>query len=328
MLIRFSKISDAKRIIDFIKENWNENHVFVNNTDLFYYCHKENDNITYVIAEEDSEIYGVCGYIKSNHTQNPDIWAALWKVKKSPTPFLGMQIISFLKKETRCRNFSCCGIVPSTFKLYEFLGCKTETLEQWYWTSGRNEYFVADIKQEPIKKIEKAPEIKFEVFADWEKLTKVFDPENFAIHVPYKDNQYLKKRYFSHIKYHYIAVLLSEKNKKCVLVARKINCCRQTILKIVDILGNEELLEKSSFYLNKWFKDESFEYVYLYQYGINAEVLKKAGFTFHDENDENVIPNYFEPFEKKNVKIHFASDTLENFRMFCGDGDQDRPNEM
>ena len=44
-----------------------------------------------------------------------------------------------------------------------------------------------------------------------------------------------------------------------------------------------------------------------------------------------VIPNYFEPFEQKNIDIKFAYKTAQSLppvRLFKADGDQDRPSEL
>lgn len=72
---------------------------------------------------------------------------------------------------------------------------------------------------------------------------------------------------------------------------------------------------------NKW------EYIDLYCYGIEDDILKRSGFLKRTENDPNIIPNYFEPFEQKNVDIYFVSNVMENLHLYRGDGDQDRPSK-
>ena len=63
---------------------------------------------------------------------------------------------------------------------------------------------------------------------------------------------------------------------------------------------------------------------------MSEEVIKSSGFVeVPDDSDDIIIPNYFEPFLKKNIKIYFFIDrSLEDSRIiiFKGDGDQDRPN--
>ena len=54
------------------------------------------------------------------------------------------------------------------------------------------------------------------------------------------------------------------------------------------------------------------------------------GFQHLDLNQEEIIvPNYFEPFEKKNVKLEIAyKSKSDNYVAFKGDSDQDRPNVL
>ncbi|EOW3520763.1 hypothetical protein ACOWVB_000374 [Campylobacter coli] len=53
------------------------------------------------------------------------------------------------------------------------------------------------------------------------------------------------------------------------------------------------------------------------------------GFNLKKQEDKNIIPNYFEPFEKKNILIKFAYKTkVNNYAIFKGDSDQDRPSVL
>ena len=71
---------------------------------------------------------------------------------------------------------------------------------------------------------------------------------------------------------------------------------------------------------------ENSEYIDCLNYGINDDVFKKIGFNKVDINNQTV-PIYFEPFERKNVEIKFSYiSNYNDFLIFKGDGDQDRPN--
>lgn len=51
------------------------------------------------------------------------------------------------------------------------------------------------------------------------------------------------------------------------------------------------------------------------------------GFELLDLDGETIVPNYFEPFEQRNVKIEIAYKTKgDNYVAFKADSDQDRPN--
>ena len=69
----------------------------------------------------------------------------------------------------------------------------------------------------------------------------------------------------------------------------------------------------------------SYEFIDFYCYGIAHQYLKKAGFSLLSQEDGNIIPNYFEPFERENVKIRIVVAHWPSFHLSRGDGDQDRP---
>lgn len=70
------------------------------------------------------------------------------------------------------------------------------------------------------------------------------------------------------------------------------------------------------------------EYVDFYNIGIKEISSTTSGFIKRDSTSEVIIPNYFEPFEKKNIDLGYAykCDNNFNFCIFKGDSDQDRPN--
>ena len=65
-------------------------------------------------------------------------------------------------------------------------------------------------------------------------------------------------------------------------------------------------------------------------YGLDEACFTRMGFQHLDLNQEEIIvPNYFEPFEKKNVKLEIAyKSKSDNYVAFKGDSDQDRPNVL
>ena len=73
------------------------------------------------------------------------------------------------------------------------------------------------------------------------------------------------------------------------------------------------------------FGKTAYEFIDFYCYGIAHQYLKKAGFSLLSQEDGNIIPNYFEPFERENVKIRIVVAHWPSFHLYRGDGDQDRP---
>ena len=71
-------------------------------------------------------------------------------------------------------------------------------------------------------------------------------------------------------------------------------------------------------------KENDYEYIDMLCSGIKEKYLNFSSFIKKDNNDEVIIPNYFDPFVKKNVKI-FYEKSSKNLILFKGDADADRP---
>ena len=96
------------------------------------------------------------------------------------------------------------------------------------------------------------------------------------------------------------------------------------IARIVDIIGSSILEEKFNRPIAQFLQKEDIDYIDIVS---NLACGNNSGFIQND--DSFILPNYFEPFEFRNVELDFAyksnakSGSLSIFR---GDSDQDRPN--
>ena len=90
------------------------------------------------------------------------------------------------------------------------------------------------------------------------------------------------------------------------------------------MIGNLDKIDNINANIQSFLENNDCEYVDCYNYGIEKEVFLKMGFS--EVKEDCIIPNYFEPFEKKNVDIHYAVFGKHDVVIFKGDGDQDRPN--
>ena len=108
-------------------------------------------------------------------------------------------------------------------------------------------------------------------------------------------------------------------------ITRRINVGKRNCIRIVDIISdfNPDLDLKNG--MQKLLGINESEYIDCYNYGVNKDVLQNWGFVLKKEN-EVIVPNYFEPFLKKNINLKFAYKSQESIKIFKGDSDQDRPN--
>ena len=102
------------------------------------------------------------------------------------------------------------------------------------------------------------------------------------------------------------------------------------VLRIVDYYGDIEILNHAGYGLKNIVEDFGIEYIDFWSFGIPDRIMKNFGFKTVEFQKNVTVPNYFEPFENKNTKILFAYKNIKNlkneFMIFKGDGDQDRPN--
>ena len=97
-------------------------------------------------------------------------------------------------------------------------------------------------------------------------------------------------------------------------------------IRFVDYIGERTLISGiGAFLKNLLSETDGAEYIDFYCAGINEEDVYEAGFVEVNEEDGNIIPNYFEPFVQENIDIWV--DSREYNSLFTkADADQDRPN--
>lgn len=94
----------------------------------------------------------------------------------------------------------------------------------------------------------------------------------------------------------------------------------------MDVYGKLEGLSSIYSEVQKLLKENRAEYLDCMNYGIDPSVFDEMGFDLLDVNGDLIIPNYFEPFEKKNIALNCAYKANFHYTMFKADSDQDRPN--
>ena len=317
-MIEYMKKSDKEELFNFLKENWNNNHIYLK--DQKYFDYEFSDNSNFILAKKDDQIVATLGYF--DYDNKGDIWTVIWK--NSGKMDDGLKCLQFLLN-IGYKSISSCGISKKTIPIYEVLGINTGRLRHFYILNQEiEEYKIAKISEKNIKKVEyKNVEHLIEV-ESIDELLKLIDYQELKKYNFYKSPEYFNKRYFKHPYYKY-HILLKSKNTNSILVYRIVKANGGSCIRIMDFLGNEkEFSELTNYLIDKMLK-EKHEYIDIYEVGIEDKVLENSGFIERTEEDSNIIPNYFEPFIQKNIEIYYMSNCNSKFRMFKGDGDQDRP---
>ncbi len=329
-IIRKANYDDIPDIMKFIDDYWKKDHILAKSRDFFEYQHYYNNEVSFIVAEKTitKELEGILGYILYSEENKRDLFGAIWKVKSNKYPMLGMKMQIYAVKNLNAKTFSAVSLNPATLDMHRRWGATLGKLRQYYILARKDQYKIAKIEKVNIGKYNedlkqyrlssKTAEGCLNSICRWEKINGK---------MPLKSFNYIKHRYFHHPVYIYQKFAIYDEDKILgLLIAREIECNNEKVLRIVDYLGDVKAIAHVGQDLHKLLIDKGYEYIDFYLFGIESEILFDAGFVERDENDKNIIPNYFEPFVQENIDIVFYTSTKDNILLFKGDGDQDRPN--
>lgn len=325
--IRFAQKKDEQRIVDFIHTNWTGNQTLVRSQPIFCYQYMTFTECGFVLAEEDGQILGIKGYVPMNRTKNPDIAAALALVTKNKHPMLNMEMQRYLEKNTNCRMMCSTGLNANTAaRIYPLFHYMVDKLKHYYMLGDCDEFRIADVKER--RDCCTSGRASLRPLQTAEEMRACFSPEDYMDNLPYKDEAYLRYRFFDHpfYRYHVYGIVMDDSRAQALLIGREIKAEGAKVFRIVDYVGTREAIAETGTALRALMDKQGYEYIDFYCYGMPEAYMAAAGFALRDANDPNVIPNYFEPFMKKNVDIVFFCKQKEGFLICKADGDQDRPN--
>lgn len=339
--IRFCGEKEQLRLREFIDRYWRKNHVLASSEELldWQYLDKKNHRYNFVMAIEKKtdEIHGILGFIPTNifdpGIKTPMRWGAVWKIREDvASRGLGLAMKMYMYQNAKAPYAGGIGLSRFSREINRKMGEEVGVMKHFYIINpDMKDFALADHVERENKKSCGIlnHNIHFEECgkSDFENGQEEFFKEL----LPYKSGMYYIKRFFEHPFYKYQCIkVVDEKEKSSA--AFFIRICRNGSAKcimIVDFLGKEEALTGAEGCFQKLLADYNAEYISFYEYGLNGESLRRAGFKERQES-EIVIPLYYEPFERVNADIdfHYYNDgTVEKKPYFFkGDADQDRPN--
>ncbi len=333
--IRLADVSDIDAIMRFIDEHWKKGHIMAVNRSFFEYEFRDGDRVNFIIAvdKKTGEIECIQGFLPCSKTDDPskkDVWGSIWKVNDTHKnmAFLGIEVDERLPKLLNCRMGMGVGLNPKTSLIIadQVFRSKTGKMKQYY--------LLGDIMNPQIAVINHVPEVRNKgnylnldvvKLENMQELKIDFDIDSIDA-LPYKDSWYFEKRYFNYPIYHYDVYGVKQYGKtEAVLVTREISCNNKKVIRVIDYIGNFTLISSLGPFLHSLVDDGGYEYLDFYEFGVDDNYFLDAGMTLREDNDKNIIPNYFEPFVQQNIDI-WVSYSLDGTKCFKGDSDQDRPN--
>lgn len=334
-LFRKATVEDTDKIMAFIRNEWNPDHILGTDKELFLWQYGRSeyddfDNINFIVmTDKIDNIVGMIGYIaydKGNNSISPAMTKVSQKVK---IPLAGLELMRRQMKLVGERAQLSSGTNSKTIlPLYDKVFHYTTGIMQQYYIINRNikDYKIAS----PILAYDYNDHFhtKFrlkEVFT-FEETVKMYDVEKTYNKILFKSKNFLKKRYYDHPIYKYRKwIVIDDKEEKVgLLFGREIVKNNAKIMRIVDYRGDLENLKLLGDALHNLISENQYEYIDLMVSDLSEFHLEMAGFNLLDPDGKTIIPHYFEPFIRENKKNYYENNT--EFVIFKADGDQDRPN--
>ena len=304
---------------------------------LFAWQHKTkgNDYYNFVYARDSitSQICGIIGFIPTYHfsanlCNEKEAWLAIWKVDEG-TKYtgVGFKLLKFLQKKFDLENICSVGISDMVVPMYKTLKYEVGELTQYFLLNQKKQSF--DIAVIPHKILTNEPTIDRNYCLRFIDFNEVFGHEYSTYSKTSKDIEYFNNRYNKHPIYKYDYLGIYKYNKiLAFIVMRVVRINNSSCAKIVDFCGDLNIMYSITGNIYNIMIAKGFEYIDLYCHGMNHQRLIDSGYNSITQYENLVIPNYFEPFEIKNISIKYArfdKKSSNEYVIFRGDADQDRP---
>ncbi|WP_022761383.1 hypothetical protein [Butyrivibrio sp. AD3002] len=332
---RLANVNDVPDIMKFIHDEWSESHIFSYDRELFLWQYGRNEygdnkNINFVLMERKSGgLIGIVGFVAYDEN-NKNISPAMTKiVTKDILPMSGLELMKRQmalvgEKEHFASGTNSKTILPLYIKVFKHV---TGIMQQYYMLNPDFEDYLVASPGEGSK-ISDYHETGYGLreVENFDDLLSAYDLDEKNERMIYKSPKFIEKRYFNHPVYSYRKWIVTDEKSKPVgvLFGREVTLLDRRLLRLVDYRGNPGHLSKLGKALHMLMKAEKYEYIDLMVSDLSDYHLDEAGFELLDPDGDTIIPNYFEPFVKENIKNYYQSRT--NIVIFKADGDQDRPN--
>lgn len=329
-----AKFGDSKEIMCFIHRHWKANHILCLDEALFLYEYRNNDLLNIAIVKDaKGYLLGIWAFYLYSKNEFPDIAGSIWRITddaQKKYPLLGFKLRDYGLRHVNHRFYLTPGAGIQTKKTHQILRMDWHVMEQWYWLNPQIiSYEIASVASKRCAKINKQINVIGELILVSDVNLLNFTLLNSFVVAPFKDKNYVIKRFFRNPIFNYdVYHFWINDNAENIVVCRRIKILNSSVYRIVDFYGDEKNLSYILIQLQKIAIKENDEYLDFCCYGFNNESFKQADFQqLKIDQEQFIIPHYFQPLVRKNVAIYCVSNAKDFYVRFCkADGDQDRPN--
>lgn len=336
--IKLCSEENKPQLIEFIRKYWKEDHIFVKSDELFRFQHYNSvDNMYnfYIgINSLTNEIDGITGVIPLAHYDPNlkiynDTWGGIWKIRtdvhNDEIALLGLMLFETFDAYN---SHASIGMSPIAWKLHKLRKYTMGYMKQYYILNEECiNFHVADVPVKYQGRNQHYKPTSDYKLVELENLNGLTDMDVQHYYYPKKSLRYLINRFQLHpvYKYHFWGLYAGDR-LQAILIGRLISVDGHNVIRIMDVYGKLEGVSSIYSEVQKLLKEHHAEYLDCMNYGIDPTVFDELGFSLLDVNGDLIIPNYFEPFERRNIALNCAYRANFHYTIFKADSDQDRPN--
>ncbi len=323
---------------EFIRDRWDKDHPFANATSVFDWQHKGPYAYNCMVAKKRGVLVGIQGFVPLSHfdsqlPKNQIFLAGGFKTLEDEGIGIGLRLYQSILKECMPEFIAGTTMGPRLISFHKWQGFEVGIMDHHVALSP----YVDEFKVAKVPEVLKPKTQKNKFSISFQKLTKKdlqdLDIKDLYLHqCPLKSNTYIKNRFMNHPVYRYDVYAVSkDKRVQALCVIRPVFKEDSVVLRFVDFIGPNEAFVLLHDFVLDLLKIYNAEYIDLYSHGIPSVLIQKAGFINRREIEDLIIPDHFEPFERKNKDVIFdykSSQGHPAVRLFKADGDRDRPNQI
>ncbi len=334
IVVELLQHNDFHKFQSFIREHWKKDHIFVQDTSIFEFQHKSSSNYHYMVAKQYDELLGVHGVIPQvqfdEFLPRDQIFLGLWKVLDTESVGTGILLYQNILNEYDPEFIGVIGYNDQVLPFYIWQGFEVGIMNHHFVLSPDKTVFkIANVPSRICgKNINSASTISYKLITESD--FKCLDTSEIYLHqIPSKSDAYIVNRFMNHPIYEYHVYAITDADQVlAICVIRPVVQDSSIVLRFVDFMGPNDVFALLGQFVHSLLNEYEAEYLDFYSHGIPIECIEKAGFLNRQEYDDLIIPDYFEPFERKNIDLRYAykiTESQEDVRLFKSDGDQDRP---
>ena len=332
MIIVKLKKNNRELLINYLKKNFKKKHILYNSKKLFNWQYQSKKDYNFYVIKEKNKIKAAQGFIPTNrydkNLKDDTIFMSIWSSSKIS---LGSKLFFNFIEKIKFNLLVGLGSSRESFLFQKMLNFNCGYMDHYFLASKLKQKLIlspsnfSNTKSESIIK-------NFKKLNNEKKLLEISN-DIFKNQYPRKSKVYFLNRYLKHPFYKYHLYKINEKKKTLALFVFRI-CKYQnsSAIRIVDFVGEKNFFKNGKYLFRYLLKKYNSEFIDIYSYGIPKKILEKSGLENIKKytNKKVIVPNYFEPFLQKNIKLPYAfksSREIKNkVKLFKGDSDLDRPN--